>query len=382
MSRSTLTLEQLASTLTAQRDAKQDLLVNTRALTFEPNATTGSLALDIKGEGRVVIPMSEHAVKDVAGLYGIPMSYVDRLRYGVKEVLKTGKTRVIVAPQPELLAENINKWFSAQPLERMIRTFRGLGPTDVVRAVLSDKFRPIDHYDIAEMTLPVLQSNGLKVLECQVTETRLYIKAVSEKVTGELKVGDMVQAGVVISNSETGDGSFKIEPFLWRLICLNGMVTGFALRTNHVGRRHSGNGDSDFEGARQFFSDETREADDKALMLKARDTVVGAVDEARFASVVDKFRETMDVSLGNDAPKLAEVVAKKHGFTEGEKVGFLAQLMIERSRSGNSADVTGFEAINAVTALAHEVESYDRQIELERLGGNALENVKSTFSLN
>jgi hypothetical protein len=71
------------------------------------------------------------------------------------------------------------------------------------------------------------------------------------------------------------------------LECLNGMVAGSALRRNHVGRANGG--DRDYEDAWELFSDEARQADDRALWLKVRDTVRLAVDEALFHKLVDQL---------------------------------------------------------------------------------------------
>ena len=44
----------------------------------------------------------------------------------------------------------------------------------------------------------------------------------------EVKQGDTVQAGIIISNSEVGLGSLSLRTFLYRLVCLNGMILNFA----------------------------------------------------------------------------------------------------------------------------------------------------------
>ena len=50
------------------------------------------------------------------------------------------------------------------------------------------------------------------------------MKVVNKKLKAEVAVGDAVQAGFVISNSEVGLGSVKIEPLIYRLVCKNGLV--------------------------------------------------------------------------------------------------------------------------------------------------------------
>ena len=65
----------------------------------------------------------------------------------------------------------------------------------------------------------------------------MYIKAVNPRLQAEVSPGDIVQAGVIISNSEVGLGSVSIQPLIYRLVCSNGMVVNeAAARRNHVGR--------------------------------------------------------------------------------------------------------------------------------------------------
>ena len=52
----------------------------------------------------------------------------------------------------------------------------------------------------------------------------MYIKVVNPRLQADVVPGDVVQAGVIISNSETGLGSVTIQPLIYRLVCSNGMV--------------------------------------------------------------------------------------------------------------------------------------------------------------
>ena len=59
---------------------------------------------------------------------------------------------------------------------------------------------------------------------CEVTPTHLYLKVVNRRIKAEVKVGDVVQAGFVIYNSEVGLGSLRVEPIVFRLVCKNGLI--------------------------------------------------------------------------------------------------------------------------------------------------------------
>ena len=76
-------------------------------------------------------------------------------------------------------------------------------------------------------------------------------------------------------------GSVCVQPLIYRLVCLNGMVVNdAATRRYHVGRENTAN--ENYE----LYSDDTIRADDHAFILKMQDTVKAAVDEVRFSQVI------------------------------------------------------------------------------------------------
>src|ERR1043166_4992015 len=77
------------------------------------------------------------------------------------------------------------------------------------------------------------------------------------------------RAGVVVSNSEVGQGSLRVEALDFRLVCLNGMIREAAVRKAHLGR--GSRGQDAIEDAREYFRLETQQADDRAFFLKVQD---------------------------------------------------------------------------------------------------------------
>ncbi len=121
--------------------------------------------------------------------------------------------------KPELLAENVNSWLSDRGQKYMIRTLMG-----TARALLSDRYLRIDNVEVATAVLPLFAGvQGAEVKSCEVTETKLYLKIVNERMEAKC-VGDTVQAGVLISNSEVGMGSVAVFPFVYTLACKNGLI--------------------------------------------------------------------------------------------------------------------------------------------------------------
>ena len=206
--------------------------------------------------------------------------------------------------------------------------------------------------------LPIISSmDGASVESCELTESRMYLKVVNPWVTAEVKKGDIVQAGIIISNSEVGMGSVNVSPLVYRLVCSNGMIAqDGAVRKYHVGRANEGG--EDFS----IYRNETIEADDKAFLMKLEDSVKAAVNQARFAAIVDKMREATEATMeAKVVPQVVELASKEYGITEAEGKGILGHLIA-------GGDLSLYGLANAVTRQAQDVESYDRSTELEATG--------------
>ena len=260
--------------------------------------------------------------------------------------------------QPVLLDRNVNTWLQTDHDRRMIRTLDGQ-----VRAVLSDRYRRLDNYDLAENVLPILQRLTYARFESvELTETKMYLKVVTPRVEYEIAPGDVVQAGIVITNSEVGHGTLSVQPLVYRLVCRNGLIASDrALRKTHVGRILQQE-----EDVITVFRDDTLAADDKAFFLKVRDVVEAAVSEATFRQVAQKMQKTLDIKLTGDPVKAVEVLANRYTLNESERAGVLRHLIVE-------GDLSAYGLVNAVTHYSHDVEDYDRATEFEALGGKLIE---------
>lgn len=331
-------LQDIAVELDRRSKSKRDFVAHSRSLSVE--ASSGEFRMVISGQGDFGIRETAH--EQVAGRLGIPKSYYDRMR----------------SEAPYLLAHNVNHWLASGGEQRMVRTLDGQA-----RALLSNRYRPLDDDQLAEAVLPALANAGCSVESAEVTDRRMYIKAVSPRLTFEVRKGDIVQAGLVISNSEVGMGGVRVEPLVYRLACLNGMIVqDHSLRKYHVGRGFGG----DDEGAQELYRDETREADDKAFFLKVRDTVVGSLQRDVFERVARSLTQAASDNISGDPVKVVEAAQKRLGLNEQERGGVLSHLI----RGG---DLTRYGLLNAVTRYSQDAADYDRATDLERLGGVVLE---------
>lgn len=335
-------LVNLAQELERQLTTKRDLVVPSSLLQCRTDES-GDLKLIIdarQGDGEYGV--TELARRQLAEKLKIPFTYFERMR----------------TEQPVLLDRNVNTWLQSDDDRRMIRTLDGQ-----VRAVLSDRYRRLDNFDLAENVLPILQRlEGARFESVELTDTKMYLKVVTPRVEYEIAPGDVVQAGIVISNSEVGCGTLSVQPLVFRLVCRNGLIApDRALRKTHVGRTLHQDDDPV-----RVFRDDTLAADDKAFFLKVRDVVEAAVSEATFRQVAQKMQKARDIRLTGDPVKVVEVLANRYTLNESERAGVLRHLIVE-------GDLSAYGLVNAVTHFSQGVEDYDRATEFEALGGKLIE---------
>lgn len=343
-------LENLVSELLRQSESKRDFLTPAKRLHFSYDGPAPALEVDL-AERSESFPLRETGHQQLAERLEIPKAYYDRMR----------------DEAPWLLEENVRTWLSRSEKQYLVRTLDGNA-----RAVLSDRYRVLDNDDLANVALPVLMENGFEIVSSEITERKFYLKAVTARIQAEVKPGDVVQAGIVISNSEIGQGTLKIEPLLFFLVCSNGLVMPEAsMRRQHVGRYIG-----ELESAENYYQHETRRADDVAFWLKVRDVLSGTLKEPAFTGYLDKLRGATAQPIAGDPIEVVEVTAKRYRLTDPEKHSVLRHFL---GGHNGQQELTKYGLMQAITRTSQDVDDYDRASELEQLGGQIIELAPSQW---
>lgn len=331
-------LPEVLAELQHQNNMKRDYIAPAQALRLSEDG--GSIILD-NNDAEEAFGATDLFHRQVGAALNIPAKYYDLMK----------------SRKPELLAENVNSWLSERDQAYMIRSM-DYGYGRVARAFLSDRYRRIDNLEVASTVLPLFAGQpDMEVVSCEVTENRLHLKIVNHKLEAEVVPGDLVQAGVVISNSEVGLGAVSVQPLVYRLVCTNGMVCNdFGERHAHVGRQAKA-----LEDSFHLYTDETIQAEDKAFMLKLRDTTLAAIEETRFAMIVGRLRESTDVRITGRIQDVVELTGKAYDLNQPEQDNILNYLI-----SGGDLSLYGLS--NAITRASQDVDSYDRATALEGIG--------------
>jgi hypothetical protein len=354
-----LSLTALAQEIERRAAAKADFIAPTGKMEMVVADAQPKIVLH-NGEDKTY-GVNRVAHQQIAEYAGIPKAYYDRM----------------VTEDPALLATNVNRWIHDEGKsneKRMVRTLDG-----TVRAMLSNKYRPLENEDLAEAVLPVLFDLDLMILSSQITETRFYIKAVDRRIERDVPKGaamgdgshnifDTVSPGIVISNSEVGHGALSIETSIFTKACTNLALFGTTLRKYHTGTRAALS-----DEVYALLSDNTKKATDAATWGQVRDLVKAAFDEARFTDGVKKLAIAAEDRI--ETTEVVEVVerfGRKFNVNEGERKGILARLI-------EGGDFSRYGLHSAVTRHSADVEDYDRATEFERMGGQIIELPKSQW---
>jgi hypothetical protein len=139
----------------------------------------------------------------------------------------------------ELVAHNLNFWINKNKNRKLMIRTREDGTNNTARAIMSDRYKRIDNDVVVNHSLNKLMDMNADLKYAHYDGDYLNITAVTPKLEGEVEKDDIVQGGITITNSEVGGGSLIIQPFIYRLVCTNGMVAPRYLNrfyAKHVGK--------------------------------------------------------------------------------------------------------------------------------------------------
>lgn len=355
-------LQDLAREIERQYETKRDFVAPTVKTEVKPIENGVALVIGDKGE----YPVGNIAHQQIATHTGIPVKYYDKMR----------------SEAPELLANNIREWFNRYPATRLNRTL-----DTQLRAFLSDKYQPFDNYDFAQAVLPILAKRNLQIQSCEITEKRLYIKAVDEQLFRDVPVGHKMGDGshkifetcapaIVLANSEVGFGHLLAETGVYTSACTNlALFAAGGMKRRHIGARHQLTDNMDAEDLEAILSHRTKQKIMEAVFLQVRDVVNSAFDESVIKRRVEQMAEAANAKLpAARVEKVLELVQERFSLNEGERNDVFKHLI-----EGGQLNQYGLHA--AITRSAQDADDYDRATELEYLGGKVLELKRKDWEL-
>jgi hypothetical protein len=417
-----------------------DLVTNAR------NATLADLAAILKGQqghkldvvrtadqlsadmGNLVVKGSEQALTDegvtpVDGVYR-PTDIADE-GLGARLGIPVGYLRKCRTTLPSLYDANVNGWLHDQvrtdagsydDRSFLVRIFRDESvarqdavTNGIVRAVLSDTYKPVDNLDLLLAVLAGIKAAGVPVdvYSADLSERRMRVQVACPQVAslapallsgysspfdrsdGPARANDpngrMVQnierwralaanegqgfergkepvvfAGFEAGNSETGGGAYYIRPKVVALICGNGLTVEGQVRKVHLGAK--------LENGEVRWDDEVMAKNIALITQQSRQAVQTFLSDEWLSKSVARIEKLAGVKIEHAAETLENVTAQL-AFTEAEQASILDHFML------SGAQMTAGGLANAITSYAQTVPDPDRAGDINDTAVKAMELV-------
>lgn len=368
-------LDDMLEVLNRQHELKYDAVVPSTHLGYEE----GDLVIR---EGATAI--TEEGVDLVSARFGPTRQFEDQLS-GRLDIAGAYMRKMRDGGAIDLLDINVNYWFRRAERNFFVRGFRGTEPGDVgiARAIMSDRYQVIDHLDALFAVLDGIRDTGLRVqvTAADLSEQKMRVKVEAPEITaaaprfleryrppnggnlgtpGHEIVNDLISAGLVITNSETGGAAFQIAPQITVLVCRNGMTrTRDAMRRVHLGGK--------MEEGVIAWSEDTKRHEIELIRSQARDAVTTFLSEDYLGRVASVLEHAGDMILQRPLVVL-EDVAKRLRYSEDERQA-IADLFVQ------SGDTRASGVVQAFTAFARDLDDPDRAAEIEEESFTILELV-------
>lgn len=317
-------------------EVPKDQIVKAEALRFLPDDRVEVGDGDAYG-------VHNHALHQIAQRAEVPWAYAENLR-----TTKWGK---------ELLSHSLNEIYHHKKDRFLVRSVEG-----EVRGFLSDKFRRLDSRPIIEAFAGACQKIGALPVQGYYLDTKIAIKALLPRVF-EPSPNEVIAFGVVLQNSDYGNGALSLRAFMLRLWCTNYAITDECLRQVHLGKRLD-------EAA--MFSQRTYDLDTKTSASALKDVIQGTLGPAEVQKMCGLIKQANDEKV--DPKEIASWLKKNVLKGEAEKITeAFASADVENLPPGQSV----WRLSNAISWVAGHTENKERALELMQLAGTALKRKKN-----
>jgi hypothetical protein len=228
--------------------------------------------------------------------------------------------------------------------EFRVRTRHDDGGNTVARAIVSERYGVIDNLEAMEMIIDALPTkDAIK------DALASHLHNDGDDMFGNLLLPDNIKSepdsdygvGIAFRNSEVRNSTFKVSPFLFRAICLNGMIWGRQNSDIRVNQRHMGN------------------IDKQELREEVRRAIVVALSQGN--DLLTLLGHSKRVEVKNPEQVIAQLSRdNKMTIAQGKlwHKGYLESL---QEANGQVHDRTAFGIVNGLTRSAQDYTGSTRE---------------------
>ena len=222
---------------------------------------------------------------------------------------------------------------------------------NVVRAIVSERYGVIDNHEAMEMV-----ANALPSLTDALAS---HLFNDSDDIYGNILLPDYMKSepdsdygvGIAFKNSEIRNSTFKISPFLFRAICLNGMIWGRMNSEINVNQRHMG------------------KIDLGDLQMQVTQAVKVALTQGN--DMLTLLGYAKQVKVTNPVAVIAQLARDEKMTIEQGKLWHKGYLDSLHERHGDVHEKSAFGIINGLTRSAQDYTGSTRE-EMETLASKIL----------
>jgi hypothetical protein len=312
------------------------------------------------------LPLNGTAESQLAEKLNIPIRYVRFLK-------ETGK-------HVDLLDHNVTTLLSRDDRKFFIRSLADPDTGSFARAFLSTGYRVLDNCDLFFCAAEEFQNQQVAIQSARLWDDGGHFElfAYAPGIVGKVRTdrpydpgdgwmsrwkgeeGDVQNAGIKISNSETGEGGLNVRPCILTRVCANYCIWGTTVSQIHLGKRREEEG--------LILSDDTKTMEWELTWKKVRDAIRTAFNPAAFQEYIDAMNKATARVIADPVKAVDNVVAE-YAITEERKAAILTRML-------EFGDRTQYGLLQSVTFASHQADQIGRPDEasqLEQIGGKILE---------
>ena len=279
-----------------------------------------------KGTNRVS-GISDYAMSQLCNKAGIPYQYM-------KRCLSTERY--------DLVEHNINSWIDTYGKDLFVREYN-----NSIRGILTPRYSVFDTHEILEVMGEVFPIDDYTIRGYYLSPERFHVRFVSP--TPLAIPNEDLFPGISIDSSDVGRSHLRVNFFIWKQVCTNGMIVPKKFGMLYT-KRHMGIESSDFR-------EEVKHS------LDSVEPLIAKVTESIMNTATFSLEETFNDKTLLD--RLIKEVTTVTGLKENG-VNKVISLMED-----NVYPMNRWGLINSITEVAQNY-TLERRIEIERVAGELL----------
>jgi len=255
----------------------------------------------------------------------------------------------------ELLAHNFNEIYQRSQRRHLVRTVHG-----EVRGVMTDKYKRIDSRPVVEAFAQEVGALGAVPIEGYALDTKIALKALMPTVYEPVE-NEVMAVGMVLQNSDFGNGALSLRLFMLRLWCTNFAIADECLRKVHLGGRLPED---------MAFSQETIDLETAAIVSAMRDVVRGSLSGDKIKTLMAGVKAANEAKISGT--KVKEFL-KAH-FTKADAAE-VNDMFISPEIEMLPPGQTRWRLSNAISWCAGEQKDEGKRLEMQQIAAKALPRV-------